>query len=157
MRRAFLFLLFVVGCPVLVALFARAVPAEEPQAVSTPSRYSFYNGEWWYRRPSGKWLYWRANRWNDYSPGTFVPNTTGSSSSPNATAPADSGSQALPESDIRPFYGHALSQWGSGLSGEDEIAPFYGHAMPAEVFGGWRSRRFAIRPFYGHAASSDTR
>ena len=65
------------------------------------------------------------------------------------------GSQAAADSDIRPFYGHAISNLDRRtLEANNEVGPFYGHALPSEVFGGWRDRR-SIRPFYGHAVSSD--
>jgi hypothetical protein len=152
MRSAVLFLLVGV-CFVLLGLSTSPAIGQ----VQTPNpdqwRYTFYNGEWWYWLPQDRWVYWRANRWNDYNPQTFHPNN-GSTSAPCTYVGSTYGNQTLPESDIRPFYGHSLSQWGDGYSGQDEIGPFYGHAMPGEVFGPRISRGSSIRPFYGHAAAT---
>ena len=116
-------------------------------------RYTFHNGEWWYWLPASRWVYWRDSRWNAYDPKTY---TSPSSSGVVATSRNGStyGSRAANGSDIRPFYGHAVSDLDRRpLEANNEVGPFYGHALPSEVFGGWRARR-SIRPFYGHAVSS---
>jgi hypothetical protein len=113
-------------------------------------RYTFHNGEWWYWLPTNRWVYWRDSRWNAYDPKTFTyPNASGV-----VATGSTYGSRAATDSDIRPFYGHALSGLDRRpLETNNEVGPFYGHALPSEVFGGWRARR-SIRPFYGHAISS---
>lgn len=117
-------------------------------------RYTFHNGEWWYWLPANRWVYWRDSRWNAYDSKTFTyPNASGVVvTSRNGSS---YGSRAADNSDIRPFYGHAVSDLDRrSLEANNEAGPFYGHALPSEVFGGWRARR-SIRPFYGHAVSSN--
>lgn len=116
-------------------------------------RYTFHNGQWWYWLPAGRWVYWRDNRWNDYDPKTF---TSSNSSGVVAAGRAGSSSEsrATTQSDVRPFYGHALSNLDRRrLQENNEVGPFYGHALPSEVFGPCRARR-SVAPFYGHAVSS---
>jgi hypothetical protein len=124
-------------------------------------RYLFHNGEWWYWMPQGRWVYWRDNHWNNYDPRTFTYDypTLTARDCPVGVAPGSSvgstyGSRAAPASDVRPFYGHAISNLDRRpLEIDNETGPFYGHALPSEVFGGWRDRQ-SSRPFYGHAVSS---
>jgi hypothetical protein len=102
--------------------------------------------------PENRWVYWRANQWNHYDAKSFAPGRSAAVAQGSQVGPSY-GSRAS-GSDIRPFYGHAGSDFGYQSSGEGEIGPFYGHAMPGEVFGGWRARRSSTRPYYGHAMSS---
>jgi hypothetical protein len=111
-------------------------------------RYTFHNGEWWYWLPENRWVYWRNNRWNDYNPQTF---TYLNNSGPTfmLTGRVDSGyaTQAVPNEEIRPYYGHAESQLDRRpLERNGEIGPFYGHALPYEILGPWRSAN-ANAPF----------
>src|SRR5664280_1684980 len=71
-------------------------------------RYTFHNGEWWYWLSAGRWVYWRDSRWNAYDPKTFTsPNSSGVvATSQNGST---YGSRTTNDSDIRPFYGHAVS------------------------------------------------
>jgi hypothetical protein len=116
-------------------------------------RYTFHNGEWWYWLPANRWVYWRDNRWNDYNPKAYTsPHSAGAISA--ASTGSSSANRAPTASDIRPFYGHALSNLDRRpLEANSEVGPFYGHALPSEVFSASRERR-SIRPFYGHAVSS---
>jgi hypothetical protein len=152
MRSVALFLL-VMGCLIVVGLLASPAVGQGQTEGPDQWRYTFHNGEWWYWLPEGRWVYWRADRWNDYNPPTSLPTSSSPAVAGNVTGPTH-GNQSLPNSDIRPFYGRAQSQWGYNPAVENGVGPFYGHAMPGEVFGTWGGRRFSIRPFYGHAASS---
>ena len=87
-----------------------------------------------------------------YDPKSFVSNRSAAVAQSSQVEPTY-GNRAS-GSDIRPFYGHAESNFGYQSSGENEVGPFYGHAMPGEVLGGWRARRSSTRPYYGHAVSS---
>jgi hypothetical protein len=116
-------------------------------------RYTFHNGEWWYWLPTDRWVYWRNDRWNDYDPKAYTAPVSPGGSVASRTGSTD-GSRAVNDSDIRPFYGHAVSNLDRRtLEENNEVGPFYGHALPSEVFGPGRGRR-GIRPFYGHAVSS---
>jgi hypothetical protein len=116
-------------------------------------RYVSHNGEWWYWLPQNRWVYWRNEKWNDYSPQSFVakgsPVAVGQS-----TLVASANRAAGDQNEVGPFYGHSLSTWGSSPAADMEVGPLYGHALPSQVFGrrSWRSGD--IRPYYGHAASS---
>lgn len=138
-------LLFVAGCLVLMT------PSVSPAAGQTPAqnpdqwRYVFHNGQWWYWLPQGRWVYWQGNRWNDYSPPPPVPTAAPPSATRNQTV-RTYRNQEPADSDIRPFYGHALSQWGYAPRGHDEIGPFYDHPAPSELLGAWTSRRPRPRP-----------
>jgi hypothetical protein len=157
--------ILVAGCLAGTAMGASVVqaadqkPADQRATQSTAQwRYTFHNCEWWYWLPSNRWVYWRNNQWNIYDPRTFTYRGTGLFAEDGRTAiyggAATYGSQAGTDSDNRPFYGHALSDWqGRSLEPNAEVGPFYGHALPSEFFGPWRSRS-ANRPFYGHAVSS---
>jgi hypothetical protein len=115
-------------------------------------RYTYHNNEWWYWLPSNRWVYWRDNCWNDYNPRTFANLDAKRSRQSGAVSAA--ASQAVNDSDIRPFYGHSLSNLDRRpLEQNNEVGPFYGRALPTEVFGSWRGRQ-ANRPFFGHAVSS---
>lgn len=115
-------------------------------------RYTCHNGEWWYWLPANRWVYWRDNRWNDYDPKTFAARNFSGVVASSQIGPGY-GSRAANNSDVRPFYGHALSNLDRRpLEANNEVGPFYGHALPSEVFG-WRARR-SVQPYYGHAASS---
>jgi len=116
-------------------------------------RYVFHRGQWWYWLPENRWVYWRGNRWNDYYPPAPAAGR-GTSVARGDRARAATGDRGAEPSDIRPFYGHALSGIDTRAPSAEEIGPFYGHALPQEVFGPWRSRRARIGPFYGHADSS---
>ncbi len=116
-------------------------------------RYTFHNSEWWYWLPANRWVYWRANRWNAYDPTAYT-----APASSDAVATSRGGStyegRAAINSDIRPFYGHALSSLDQRpLEENGEVGPFYGHALPGQFSSPWRSH-WANRPFYGHAVSS---
>ena len=138
---------------VAIAATPAAAQTQAQDQAQNQWRYTFYNGQWWYWLPENRWVYWRDNRWNDYHPQTFVASNA-AGFVPGAYAGSMYGNQAVPGSDIRPFYGHAVSQWGNLPQAENaETGPFYGRAMPGEVFGGWGWRRSSIRPFYGHAIS----
>jgi hypothetical protein len=113
-------------------------------------RYAFHNSEWWYWLPENRWVYWRDNKWNDYNRQTY---TAPNSSICIPSNLAGSGRRTADTTDIRPFYGHALSNLDrSGVQADNEVGPFYGHVLPGELFG-YRSSN-SIRPFYGHAVSS---
>ena len=97
-------------------------------------RYTYFNSQWWYWLPEGRWVYWQDNRWND-----FHPQPVTSSSSSGDRAASGYGNQAVTDSDVRPFYGHSLSNSDRRpLEANEEAGPFYGRAMPSEVFGPWR-------------------
>jgi len=100
-------------------------------------RYAFSNGEWWYWLPQGRWVYWRNNRWNDYTPSTFVPPRR-SGYIPASSLGSASGNVARARSEIGPFYGHAQSNIDYRTRDDEEIGPFYGHVLPQEFFGFWR-------------------
>lgn len=156
MRR--LVLLLVVGAFAVMGVGLVPVVAKAEEQAQTKAqtqdqwRFVFFNNEWWYWLPEGRWVYWRENRWNNYDPKAVVPNDSAAVVSGGQVGAARS-SQGF-DSENRPFYGHADSTWGYYPSGGDEAGPFYGHAMPGEVFDGWGWRRSSIRPFYGRAAGS---
>ena len=126
---------------------------EKQNQQSDKWRFNFYNGEWWYWLPTNRWVYWRDNRWNAYTPSTYTHPDAGAFVSDGRGGWVYTNGAVTP-SDNRPFYGHAMSGWDWRPSQmNEENRPFYGHAMPSEFFGGWRSRS-ANRPFYGHAVSS---
>ncbi len=132
-----------------------AVPAADQTTKQSQDqwRYTFHNGEWWYWLPTNRWVYWRGNQWNDYDARTFA-SAHSSGVVAASSAGSASGSQAAANSDVRPFYGHSVSDLDRRpLDENGEAGPFYGHALPGEVFGPWRARR-SLRPFYGHAISS---
>lgn len=37
------------------------------------SRYRNINGEWWYQMKSGRWVYWRDGKWQDFDPAEYTP------------------------------------------------------------------------------------
>jgi hypothetical protein len=143
--------LFILGL-LLVGVLVSATLAASPQAAASPDqntwRYVWHSGEWWYWLPQEKWVYWRNNQWNDYDPafatnaGQGVNRSYGGSSATGAA-----------NSDIRPFYGHADSQWGFGDAGarNSRIRPFYGHALPQEGIYEGTAPGEDIGPFYGKA------
>jgi hypothetical protein len=141
-------LTFLAVAPLAVAV--DPVTAQSPSRNDNQWRYTFYNGMWWYWLPERRWVYWRDNHWNDYRPAVVVDSSApaiGSYVTPG------SGNRGVATSDIRPFYGHALSPIDRRpMATDNEIGPFYGHVLPGEVFGPWGGRRSEIRPFYGHAA-----
>jgi hypothetical protein len=145
-------LLIVAGALAVAALGLATVQAADQTAPSQGQdqwRYTFHNGQWWYWLPANRWVYWRDNQWNDYG-----SKTSKAAPSRDAVATTPNSSRVSEESDVRPFYGHALSDFDRRtLEPGSEIGPFYGNALPNEVFGGWRSRS-AVRPFHGHAISS---
>ncbi len=110
--------------------------ADKPQAQSQNQwRFTFHNGEWWYWLPENHWVYWRNNKWNDYNPRTFT-SINSSGLMPAGRSAWNYGSQAVTDSDNRPFYGHSLSTLDRRpLEENEETGPFYGHALPSEVFG----------------------
>lgn len=147
--------LLVMGLLAVAVLGLSAARAAEQDQAQTQDhwRYTFHNGEWWYWLPAGRWVYWRGGRWNDYDPKTYVSNGSSGAVSTGRRGPS-SASQAAAASDIRPFYGHALSNLDRRpVQANNEVGPFYGHALPSEVFGVWRGRG-SVRPFYGHATSA---
>jgi hypothetical protein len=116
-------------------------------------RYTFRNGEWWYWLPAGRWVYWRDNRWNTYDPKNFTSRNCSGVVATNRNGSTD-GNRVATESDVRPFYGHALSDADRRpVEANNEVGPFYGHALPSEVIGRWRDNG-SVRPFYGHAVSA---
>ncbi len=134
---------------------AEAKTGAKTAADANAWRYMNFQGRWWYWLPENRWVYWQNNRWNDYS-----PPTTGSDASGVAPRDAVGGQQAsyagsaASSDEVRPFYGHALSNIDYGPSSAEEIGPFYGHALPREVFGSDSPSRYRRGPFYGHAGSS---
>jgi hypothetical protein len=119
-------------------------------------RYTHHNGEWWYWLPTSHWVYWRDNRWNAYDAKTYTyPVFTGASAVWRGGLTVG-GQQAVDEWDIRPFYGHAVSDLDRRpLQANEEIGPFYGRVLPNEFFGPWRAQG-GDRPFYGHAVPTDS-
>jgi len=116
-------------------------------------RYTLYNGEWWYWLPADRWVYWRDGRWNAYDSGTFTSPTSDGVLAAGRNGSAK-GSRAANGAEIRPFYGHSVSDLDRRpLEPNNETGPFYGRALPSDILGGWRARR-SIRPFYGRAVSS---
>ena len=150
--RSKTFFIVVVGVLAVAAFGLATLQAADQTAASQGQdqwRYTFHNGEWWYWLPANRWVYWRDNQWNDY-----YPNTSTATQSADVAGTVSNGSRASGESDVRPFYGHALSDLDRRtLAPGSEVGPFYGNALPNEVIGRWRSRS-AVRPFYGHAISS---
>ena len=50
------------------------------------------------------------------------------------------GSRAANGSEIRPFYGHSVSDLDRRpLEANNETGPFYGRALPSDILGGWRA------------------
>ncbi|MEN6448943.1 MAG: hypothetical protein ABFC96_00490 [Thermoguttaceae bacterium] len=87
-------------------------------------RFVYFNSEWWYWLPEGRWLYWSDNRWNSPDETSFdvcpiVPYGYAWPGWPGYWG-------AYYGSDIRPYYGHAAG----------EIEPFYGNAV-SWGFGWW--------------------
>ncbi len=103
-------------------------------------------------------MYWRDGHWNSYE----SPSSVSQSSVPCPTGPvygtAPGASYGVwSGSDIRPFYGHSLSNYGPGGNQawpQSDIRPFYGHSSS-----GLDQRRPVEReevgPFYGHALPSE--
>jgi hypothetical protein len=151
--RSILGFVLVVNVLACAASFLSAARAAEPIQTKDQNkwRYVVHNGEWWYWMPDNRWVFWRNNKWNDYNRQTYtLPN----SSVGIAGNLAGSGGRAGNTSDIRPFYGHALSSLDRRpVEENNEVGPFYGRALPSEIFGQMRWRR-SSRPFYGHAVSS---
>jgi len=158
MRNATLALLFT-GAMALTGMtpLAPAVAAETQQQKDSQQkesqwRYVFHKGVWWYWLPTNRWVYWQDSQWKDYAPpvaanassGAVVPGYAGTMQ----------GSDAGSGSDIRPFYGRALSNGYYGGWGGSEIRPFYGRALMGRFGGGSWSGYDEVRPFYGHAGSS---
>ena len=140
-------LLIVAGTLAVAALGLATVQAADQGTAPSqdPCRYTLHNGQWWYWLPANRWVYWRDNQWND-----FDPKTSKTAPSGDAVATTPNGSRVSEESDVRPFYGHALSDFDRRtFEPGSEIGPFYGNALPNEVFGGRRSPS-AVRPFHGH-------
>jgi hypothetical protein len=62
---------------------SEAVAAPMPNPTSTtvtspvpgtqPSPYQFYNGNWWYRMPDGRWLYYVNGQWVSPPPPAAAP------------------------------------------------------------------------------------
>ena len=114
-------------------------------------RYLFYNSEWWYWLPTNQWVYWRGNQWNSYDSRTYTyPQIAGVSSiASNGNGGSYGGGwayagAAVDNSDIGPYYGHAIS------STPAEIGPYYEYPSPIVSFGSGGLYE-ANRPFYGHA------
>ena len=150
--RCILRFLLVVNVLACMEFCLSTAQAAEPAQTKNQNqwRYVLHNGEWWYWLPENRWVYWRDNKWNDYNRQTYTsPNSSGGI----AANLAVSGNRAVDASDIRPFYGHALSNLDRRpVEADNEVGPFYGHVLPSEIFG-YRSRN-SMRPFYGHAVSS---
>ena len=109
-----------------------------------------HNGEWWYWLPENRWVFCRDNAWNNYNPKTC---TSRNSSGGIATNFAGSGNSSGDASDVRLFYGHAISNLDRRpVETDNEVGPFYGHVLPSEILG--NRPHNSIRPFYGHAVSS---
>jgi hypothetical protein len=151
MRYVLRFLL-VVNVLVFLGFCLSSAKAADPAQTKNQNqwRYAYHNNEWWYWLPENRWVYWRENKWNDYNRQTYIsPNSLGNI----AIDPAVSVNGAAGATDIRPFYGHAVSNLDRrAVETDNEVGPFYGHVLPSEIFG-YRSRN-SLRPFYGHAVSS---
>lgn len=150
MRHAVAVVVVSFGLALVISAFS--VPSARAEAPES-WRYVFHQGQWWYWLPGNRWVYWRDGRWNDFAPSTSAAarTTTVARGMRARKAPDDGAASA---SDVRPFYGHALSRFDDRAPSSEEVGPFYGHALPQEVLGPWKSRRARIGPFYGHSDSS---
>ncbi|MCE5266891.1 MAG: hypothetical protein LLG00_03285 [Planctomycetaceae bacterium] len=89
-------------------------------------RYVYYNDEWWYWLPEGRWLFWRDGRWNSYAPDSFTLCPT--------VVPWSYGWPAWYGVGVGPFYERAYGSY-YGYGGEEsEIGPFYGRPFPRGPF-----------------------
>jgi len=81
-----------------------------PTPVKEAWRYTLHNGEWWYWMPQNRWVFWRNNQWNGFTPRPSAP-------------PA--GFDRMMDIPARSIYSGPASRYLGG----DEVGPFYGHAM----------------------------
>jgi hypothetical protein len=136
---------------------ADAKTAARAKATADPNawRYVRFQDRWWYWLPEDRWVYWQNNRWNDFGSPTTGRDASGAASRGvvGAQQPVYAGSAASSD-EVRPFYGHALSDIYRGPSSAEDIGPFYGHALPHEVLGNGEVPRYRRGPYYGHAGSS---
>ncbi|MEZ6061504.1 MAG: hypothetical protein R3C19_14255 [Planctomycetaceae bacterium] len=127
---------------------------------SVRARYRNVNGEWWYQLKSGRWVYWRSGKWQDFDPATYVSPTGSNPASmtqgttilqnstvlPNSgTLPGNFGASRIPYSVVPPnqALGFGGTGFGSSRAGYNGAFP-YGtnvlqYSSPATIrrFGGF--------------------
>jgi hypothetical protein len=147
-------LLLVAGGLVCLGLGVSTVDAADMGRAKGPDqwRYAWHQGQWWYWLPQGRWMYWRDGRWNSYDSEPVAACPTG------GVAGVGTSYGVSTQSDIRPFYGHSLSNYGQpGVDQgwpQTDIRPFYGQSF-SDLDRRRPVEREEIGPFYGHALPSE--
>ena len=103
--------------------------------------YTYHNGTWWYRQPSGQMLYWANNQWNTYLPSPGLTGRPANSSAPTTFAPSTtyapptySAPAAAPGYGV-PAYGPPAYA-SPGYATPTYVAPPVAYPAPPPVVGG---------------------